>query len=354
MLFLKTIIEATSVALRHKIPFALYMYPWSDEVVFFSDPECGQKDLDCRKFIVNTWGAGSQNAYSINDVADAEATLRYAKNLSSDADNKEVVSPWKETTSYKDYIDGVDELIDKLNEHGGKTVISRTICSNGYPVDWIAVANSYFEIHPEAFRYMYYTPCHGFWLGASPELLLKKSKDRFETMALAGTRPLSEASDEWSGKNIAEQAIVRDYIVDRLYDLGLSPEISKTETVTTGNIQHLRTVISGDAADMDAYDILNVLNPTPALAGYPLVAALENIVEAERHPRRCYGSYVGICDGDGSLDAFVNLRCVNFNENSWCIYVGGGIMPDSDSRDEWAETEAKSLILRKLIEDSQK
>lgn len=354
MLFSKTIIEATVVAIEHKIPFVLYMYPWSEDAVFFSDPENVQSVHDSRKFIVNTWGGGSQNAFSINDVADAEATLRFAESIRVNADGREVVSPWKETTNYEDYINGIDELIEKLNEHGGKTVISRTICSSGCQVDWIAVANSYFEIHPEAFRYMYYTPRHGFWLGASPELLLKKSEGRFETMALAGTRSISQASDNWSGKNIAEQAIVRNYIVDCLYDLGLAPEAGETETVTTGNIQHLRTVISGNAGDIDANEILDVLNPTPALAGYPLAAALENIVETERHPRRCYGSYIGICDGDGNLDAFVNLRCVNFDKESWCMYVGSGIMPDSDSCDEWAETDAKSLILRKLIEDSQK
>ncbi len=38
----------------------------------------------------------------------------------------------------------------------------------------------------------------------------------------------------------------------------------------------------------------------------------------------------------------------------WCMYVGGGIMPGSDIDDEWHETEAKSLILKKLIEDSLK
>lgn len=352
MIFSDIVVEAVTIAIRYKIPFVLCMRPWSDEVIFFCDIDGVQSSHPGRTFIVNSWGGGNGMAYSLNEIADADAVIKYAQtHTPSDI---QAVSPWGETTEYDVYVDAVDELIDKLNEHGGKTVISRTICSHGHTVDWISVADSYFWIHPEAFRYMYYTPRHGFWLGASPELLLQAGNDRFMTMALAGTRPLSEENDPWSGKNIAEQAIVRNYITERLYDIGLTPEVCETETVTTGNIQHLRTIITGNTGMSEPSEIIETLNPTPALAGYPLAMALENIVETERHPRRCYGSYVALCEGEEQMEAYVNLRCVNFNEDSWCMYVGGGIMPDSDSNDEWEETEAKSLILRKLIEDSQK
>ena len=32
---------------------------------------------------------------------------------------------------------------------------------------------------------------------------------------------------------------------------------------------------------------------------------------------------------DSRLEAYVNLRCVNFDKHRWCIYTGGGITADS-------------------------
>ncbi|MDE5553938.1 MAG: chorismate-binding protein, partial [Muribaculaceae bacterium] len=63
--------------------------------------------------------------------------------------------------------------------------------------------------------------------------------------------------------------------------------------------------------------------------------------------------YVAI-NSTNEFVAYVNLRCVSFDHNRWCMYVGSGIMPDSDINDEWLETEAKAHILKRLIEDSHK
>ena len=342
--------RALRSAIERGLPFAAYIMPDGDDVVFFSDPGEAYAPAGELRFAVNVWCGGSADEYAISSRADARATLAYLESTAVSA--VPAVSPWAQSTDEADYIDRVDELIGRLQSSGGKTVMSRTICGCG-EVDWVEVAEKYFTLHPEAFRYIYQTPRHGCWLGASPELLLKVAGGRFTTMALAGTRETDDADKPWSGKNIAEQAIVRDYIVDRLFDIGLNPEVHPTETVTTGNLQHLRTIIDGDASASDVAGIISALNPTPALAGYPLHAALENIVELERHPRRCYGAYVMV-QKPGSAEAYVNLRCVNFDKKGWCMYVGGGIMPDSDSGDEWRETEAKSKILYQLIEDSQK
>ena len=342
--------QAVRAAIASRMPFVLYVRPFTDRLDFFADPGDEFPLLSRRRFTVSSWAGGSRSACDISDRADADTVIAL-----TDGGRFQSVGPspepWHITTPFDDYINAVDDLIDRLRDSGGKTVISRTICASGVSVDWLAVADTYFAVHPEAFRYIYYTPRHGFWLGASPELLLKVDSGRFSTMALAGTRPLDESDRPWSGKNIAEQAIVRNYIVDRLYDLGLAPETDPTETVTTGNIQHLRTLISGSAGSCSAAEIIDALNPTPALAGYPMAAALENIVACEAHPRRCYGGYVALTD-DALTEVYVNLRCVAFDSTSWCIYVGGGIMPDSDSAEEWRETEAKSLILRNLIVES--
>lgn len=342
--------KAVALAIKCNVPFVAYVLPHSDEVVFFSDPDESFQLRSDRRFIVCGWCGGSHDEYPINDRADAETLINTSSELS--VRQSALTSVWSETTDKKSYEQSLDQVIEYLQDHGGKVVVSRTISNSADNIDWTKVSERYFDLHDEAFRYIYFTPRHGFWLGASPELLLKVSSGEFSTMALAGTREISQNAQPWSGKNIAEQGIVRNYIVDKLYDLGLNPECSATETVTTGNIQHLMTVITGSANGCSPSEIIHSINPTPALAGYPLQAALEQIAAVERHPRRCYGGYVAV-ETAGSFSAYVNLRCVNFDHDRWCLYVGSGIMPDSDIDDEWQETDSKAHILRNLIEDSQ-
>lgn len=350
MLISEDIKKAISIAIDRNVPFVTYLLPHSDSVVFFADPDQSFELRTDSRFIVSGWCCGSQDAYVICDRVDGEMFLRIAPDISVKSYSGNSV--WKETTEKNAYGESLDNVIEHLHDHGGKVVVSRTIAGSGNDIDWIKVAERYFAIHAEAFRYMYFTPRHGCWLGASPELLLKIEGGEFTTMALAGTRECSQATQTWNGKNIAEQGIVRNYIVDKLYDLGLNPKCSKTETVTTGNIQHLMTVITGSVATCSPMEIIHALNPTPALAGYPLQSALEKIAAVERHPRRCYGGYVAIETSEKFL-AYVNLRCANFDPDHWCLYVGSGIMPDSDIDEEWEETETKAHILRNLIEDSQ-
>lgn len=350
MLISEDIKKAIALAIELNIPFVAYLLPHSDNVVFFADPDASFPLHSDRRFIVSGWCCGSQDIYVICDRVDAEMLLQIAPGLSAKSYTGNSV--WEQTTERETYAESLDNVIEHLQNHGGKVVVSRTITGTVTKIDWINVAEKYFTFHGEAFRYIYFTPRYGCWMGASPELLLKVEDGEFRTMALAGTRDRSQDSLVWSGKNIAEQGVVRNYIVDKLYDLGLNPKCSKTETVTTGNIQHLMTVIKGSVDSCSPVEIIQAINPTPALAGYPLQSALEQIAAVERHPRRCYGGYVAIETSDKFL-AYVNLRCVNFEADRWCMYVGSGIMPDSDIEEEWDETETKAFILKNLIEDSQ-
>ena len=351
MFFTDDISRAVSVCIERRIPFVAFAYPQSDTLCFFADPDVMLSQRSDMRFVVSSWCGGANDEYVICDKAGLDS-IKNIVNFAVQSKTVEAPVVWQISTPRKVYDESLDLAIEHLQNCGGKIVISRTICGDSEQTDWISVADRYFNLHPEAFRYIYFTPRHGFWLGASPELLLKVENGCFTTMALAGTREKSEADKSWSHKNIAEQAVVRDYIVDKLYDLGLNPKCQPTETVTTGNIQHLMTVIRGSISTCSPREILRTLNPTPALAGYPLSAALEQIAALEKHPRRCYGGYVAVENGD-KLEAYVNLRNVNFDSKRWCMYVGSGIMPDSDIDDEWNETEAKSLILKQLIEDSQ-
>lgn len=259
------------------------------------------------------------------------------------------IAPESTSTDRAQYLTSVSAIIERLKHDGGKTVISRTTCGSSHGIDWGKVSQRYFERYPGTFRYLYHSPQTACWLGASPELLYRGNLNNVETMALAGTRRPTD--EPWDSKNTEEHAIVTEFIARKLSDAGLTVNISSTETLNYGVIQHLLTRISGKGRYPGHAHVLDRLSPTPALAGYPLDKARLDIETAERHDRRCYSGYVAVNDGD-RMEAYVNLRCVNFDKDRWCIYTGGGITAKSSPDDEWRESEIKASVLKQIIESS--
>lgn len=285
-------------------------------------------------------------------IVPAWAKLSQAITIPGPINQNDIAAPPDITaTDRRQYIDAVTAVIERLKREGGKSVISRTTCGQSAGVDWAAVTRQYFARYPGTFRFLYYSPQTAFWLGASPELLYSGDLSRVDTMSLAGTRRPTD--EPWDAKNIAEHQIVTDFIAAALTDAGLNVTVDATETLNYGVIQHLCTKISAHGHYASHACILDRLSPTPALAGYPRDKARLDIASAERHERRCYSGYVAVHNGD-RFEAYVNLRCVNFDSKRWCIYTGGGITAQSVPDDEWRESEIKASVLRQLIEDSRR
>jgi isochorismate synthase len=89
------------------------------------------------------------------------------------------------------------------------------------------------------------------------------------------------------------------------------------------------------------------------VGGYPKNAALKMIDELEPHDRSYYTGVIGFLRGNGDADLFVNLRCMRISGNTADLFVGGGIMPDSNAEKEWEETELKSQTLLRFLDEHQ-
>lgn len=257
------------------------------------------------------------------------------------------------STTREEYLAGVRKVIDSCRARDGKTVYSRVMC-DGFDADnaprWGEIADELFGKFPQTFRYILYTPATQGWMGATPETLADYSNDTctLHTVALAGTRPKQPQGVCWDEKNLRENSFVSDYITRHLEALGLEPHTGELHNVGYGNIEHLCAAISCRASAPQLGRIIDSLNPTPALCGYPLNEAIADIERHERHRRGLYGGFIAIKDGHG-YHAFVNLRCVHFSDTHYCVYGGGGITASSDPADEYAETEAKTAFLRQLL-----
>lgn len=222
--------------------------------------------------------------------------------------------------------------------------------------------------YPTAFRYLWFHPKVGLWMGATPEQLIKIKNNIFETVALAGTQVFSETIT-WREKEIVEQQLVTDYIRKSTENLVESIQFSESYTQKAGNLAHLKTDITGKLkSDISENDLINALHPTSAVCGMPLEAARNFILENEMYNRKYYAGFLGEYKMQEQTNLFVNLRCcefVNFNNKvnnnvnlknhfKVNIYVGCGITKDSQADKEFIETENKALTMWDILVKSKK
>ncbi|WP_185862000.1 chorismate-binding protein [Blattabacterium cuenoti] len=203
--------------------------------------------------------------------------------------------------------------------------------------------------YPNAFISLWYDVDHGFWIGSSPELLMKCNKKEFKTSVLAGT---IWGNYKWTKKEIKEHQIVIKYIIHLLKSYKGSIIIEKTKIEKIGHLKHLKTPISFSfLKEPDFYEILNRMHPTPSICGFPKKESLKFIQKHEEYKRNFYTGYIGIVDKK-NMELYLNLRCARIKENKKeiTLYAGSGITMNSNVNHEYIETENKiKNILSKLV-----
>jgi isochorismate synthase len=282
--------------------------------------------------------------------------LRYLKSLPS---TKPTCTETSETTTSSDkgyaIYKGAFELFLKALHAGSceKIVLSRTL---QLPLPAAFSAGNLFgtacTAYPDAFVYLCHTPVTGTWFGSTPELLLSGENDSWQTVALAGTRRIKDNQDVWDAKNIREQHIVTAYLEKQLRIKNLIGSISEPYTVRAGQLMHIKTDFRFRMPEQaNVGDLLDFLHPTPAVCGYPKTEACRLILAHEGYDRAYYSGFAGPLNKEGKTDLYVNLRCASMSGKGLVLYAGGGLMPDSELKSEWEETEVKLQTLLSLIKE---
>ncbi|MCV9386452.1 chorismate-binding protein [Reichenbachiella ulvae] len=215
--------------------------------------------------------------------------------------------------------------------------------------------------YENAFVSLVYTPEHGLWLGATPELLIETENDQyFRTVSLAGTQGipknfnLSQAA--WTQKEIEEQALVSRYIINCFKQIRLR-EFSEhgPKTVKAGNLIHLKTSFEVDMKATNfpelATVMLKLLHPTSAVCGMPMKPAAQFLEQHEGYDRSFFSGYLGPVNDKGTTSVFVNLRCTQIFKDGGIIFAGAGVTEDSIPELEWNETEIKFRTLLNVFEN---
>jgi salicylate biosynthesis isochorismate synthase/menaquinone-specific isochorismate synthase len=198
------------------------------------------------------------------------------------------------------------------------------------------------------------------FIGATPELLVRREGMRASTVALAGStrRSADPAVDDHLGesllrsdKNRHENLVVAERIAKALAPFSVWVTVAPEPVlIKVANIQHLAVPIRAQLAEAaGALALAGALHPTPAVGGEPDEVAKRLIPALEGLDRGWYAGTLGWTDTNGDGEFWVTLRCALLRGELASCYAGCGIVADSDPASELAETEVKLQALLPVL-----
>ena len=203
-------------------------------------------------------------------------------------------------------------------------------------------------------------------LGATPELLLRRSGRQLSARVLAGTAPRGAGADDQrladaligSAKDRAEHALAVDSLVRALepYCTRLDAP-AEPDLLTLANVRHLASDISGTQRSRGPrgaaglLELIGAVHPTAAVCGTPTRDAAAVIAELEGMDRGRYAGPVGWVDAHGDGEFGLALRCAELvGDDSARLFAGCGIVAGSDPAAELAETQSKFAAFQAALE----
>jgi para-aminobenzoate synthetase component 1 len=184
---------------------------------------------------------------------------------------------------------------------------------------------------------------------ASPELFLARRGDRVRTCPIKGTRPAGVAIE--SEKDDAEHVMIVDLErndLSRVCEPGSVqwPEL-RAERELAG-VTHLVSTVEGRLRrETTLTDLLRATFPGGSVTGAPKIAALDLIADLEPVGRGASMGALGTIWPNGDLELALTIRTFAIVGGEIHLWVGGGIVWDSDPQ---AEIEESFVKARPLLE----
>ncbi|GAA0236226.1 chorismate-binding protein [Saccharothrix mutabilis subsp. mutabilis] len=196
-------------------------------------------------------------------------------------------------------------------------------------------------------------------VGATPELLLRRSGQVVDSRVLAGTTwPHDGMSDDElaaallsSGKNREEHEYAVASLADTLRPFCATMSVEGPSVLRLPNVSHLSSDVIGTLNDSPSLLRLGeALHPTAAVGGTPRADAIAVIEELEGMDRGRYSGPVGWIDGNGDGELGIALRCAQVEGRTARLFAGCGLVAESDPDSEVREAHAKMLPFREALE----
>lgn len=230
-----------------------------------------------------------------------------------------------------------------------KVVLARQlVVEAGSRLDRRVILDRLRRSHPSCFTY-----AAGDFVGASPELLIRRRGNDVVSCPMAGTVRRGDTPEEdealvaglrRSVKEAEEHRLLVEAVVAALAPMCTGPPTAgEPDVIRFPTVSHLATRVSGVLRDPapSALALAGRLHPTPAVGGLPRSEALAAIADLEGFDRGLYAGPVGWVDANGDGEWAVALRGAQLDGPRARLVAGAGIVAGSDPDAEWAETEAK-------------
>ena len=186
-------------------------------------------------------------------------------------------------------------------------------------------------------------------VSASPELFLARRGRRVRTKPIKGTRPLGDVGLAEAEKDRAEHVMIVDLErndLSRVCEPGSVrwPELM-VERELAGVVHLVSTVEGTLRSDVGLAELLEATFPGGSVTGAPKIAAVDHIAALEPVGRGAAMGALGRLWPNGDLELALTIRTFAVVEDSIHLWVGGGIVWDSEADAEIDESWVKARPL---------
>jgi para-aminobenzoate synthetase component 1 len=188
-------------------------------------------------------------------------------------------------------------------------------------------------------------------VSASPELLLSRRGSRVRTSPIKGTRPAGVPIE--SAKDAAEHVMIVDLERNDLSRVAVPGSVRWPELLAErqlAGVSHLVATVEAELReDVSLGELLDAMLPGGSVTGCPKIAALDLIAALEPVGRGASMGALGRIWPNGDLELALTIRTFAVADGSLHLWVGGGVVWDSDPAAEVEESWVKARPLLEAI-----
>jgi len=188
-------------------------------------------------------------------------------------------------------------------------------------------------------------------VSASPELLLERRGSRVRTSPIKGTRPAGVPVE--SAKDAAEHVMIVDLERNDLSRVARPGTVRWPQLLAErqlAGVSHLVATVEAELREgVTLTELLEAVLPGGSVTGCPKIAALDLIAALEPVGRGASMGALGRIWPNGDLELALTIRTFAIVEGTIHLWVGGGIVWDSDPAEEVEESWVKARPLLAAI-----
>ncbi len=258
-----------------------------------------------------------------------------------------------------EYFSTMTNILQKLDEgYLKKIVFSRKLSIKpDLNFDRDQYVKYLFRKYYQEYFYLFRQGEDAYWIGISPEVIIKQEGRQAVTEPLAGTRKKTSDTTDYEAirkeltstpKDITEHDYASYFMNDQLVSAEIGQVRIKNDKalLETPYAFHIKSQISIDLNPSTSFfDIIRAIYPPPTIWGIPIDKTEKTLEKSEPFNREYYTGLYGYWTFADTANIALVIRTVKVGVDSICLYAGGGIVSSSDPIAEYEEAENKMLPL---------